>query len=92
MPGTVALERPPTNNVRVERVTRFDVREAIDQHFERVRRAALMLTGNPWDADDLTQETFLVMARDAHRFEGRSSRILSNASTSWGGVVRILWS
>ncbi len=32
-----------------------------------------MLTGNPWDADDLTQETFLVMARDAHRFEGRSS-------------------
>ena len=32
-----------------------------------------VLSGNPWDADDLSQETFLVLARQAGRFEGRSS-------------------
>jgi RNA polymerase sigma-70 factor (ECF subfamily) len=32
-----------------------------------------VLTGSPWDADDLAQETFLVVARQADRFEGRSS-------------------
>jgi RNA polymerase sigma-70 factor (ECF subfamily) len=32
-----------------------------------------MLTGNPWDADDLAQETFLVLARQATGFAGRSS-------------------
>ncbi len=32
-----------------------------------------MLTGNPWDADDLTQETFMVMAKSIDRFQGRSS-------------------
>ena len=32
-----------------------------------------MLTGNPWDADDLAQETFLVVARRGADFEGRSS-------------------
>jgi len=42
-------------------------------HFARVHRAALVLTGNPWDADDLAQETFLILARQAHGFEGRSS-------------------
>jgi len=54
-------------------VTRIDIPQAVDEHFERIRRAALMLTGSPWDADDLAQETFLVMARDADRFEGRSN-------------------
>ncbi len=56
----------------------IDVPAAIDQYFARVHRAALVLTGNPWDADDLAQETFLVMARqnDSTRqssFAGRSS-------------------
>jgi RNA polymerase sigma-70 factor (ECF subfamily) len=32
-----------------------------------------MLSGNPWDADDLAQETFLVLARQWHNFQGRSS-------------------
>lgn len=42
------------------------------EHSERIRRAALMLCGNPWDADDLTQETFLLLADDPSRFGGRS--------------------
>jgi RNA polymerase sigma-70 factor (ECF subfamily) len=50
-----------------------DVDEAIRQYFPRIHRAALVLCGNPWDADDLAQETFLVMARQSDRFEGRSS-------------------
>jgi RNA polymerase sigma-70 factor (ECF subfamily) len=52
---------------------RIDLRETIDAHFARIHRAALVLCGNPWDADDLAQETFLVLARQANRFEGRSS-------------------
>lgn len=50
-----------------------DVDEAIRQYFPRIHRAALVLCGNPWDADDLAQETFLVMARQSEQFEGRSS-------------------
>lgn len=44
-----------------------------DEHFARIHRAALVLTGNPWDADDLAQETFLVFAAQKDRFKGRSS-------------------
>lgn len=51
----------------------LDVQQASEQYFLRIRRAALVLTGNPWDADDLAQETFLVLARHAADFEGRSS-------------------
>jgi RNA polymerase sigma-70 factor (ECF subfamily) len=54
-------------------VANLDVRQTIDKHFARIHRAALVLTGNPWDADDLAQETFLVLARESERFEGRSS-------------------
>lgn len=42
------------------------------EHSERVWRAALMLSGNPWDADDLAQETFVVLAESWERFQGRS--------------------
>ena len=51
----------------------FDIHQASEQYFARIHRAALVLTGNPWDADDLAQETFLVMARQADRFAGRST-------------------
>lgn len=50
-----------------------DVESAAREHFDRIHRAAFLLTGNPWDADDLAQETFLVFARQRHRFERRSS-------------------
>jgi RNA polymerase sigma-70 factor (ECF subfamily) len=54
-------------------VVPFDLHEATRQHFARIHRAALVLTGNPWDADDLAQETFLVLARQPNAFAGRSS-------------------
>lgn len=59
---------PPTGPIE-----RLDVDEAIRQYFPRIHRAALVLCGNPWDADDLAQETFLVMAKQGDQFQGRSS-------------------
>jgi RNA polymerase sigma-70 factor, ECF subfamily len=50
-----------------------ELERAIREHFARIHRAALILTGNPWDADDLAQETFLVFARTLDRFRARSS-------------------
>lgn len=54
-------------------MTTIDVQSATREHFARIHRAALVLTGNPWDADDLAQETFLVMARRSSDFQGRSA-------------------
>jgi RNA polymerase sigma-70 factor (ECF subfamily) len=54
-------------------VALLDIDETARQHFARIHRAALVLCGNPWDADDLAQETFLVLSRQGTRFEGRSS-------------------
>ncbi len=51
----------------------IDVTQASQEYFARIHRAALVLSGNPWDADDLAQETFLVFARQSHQFSGRSS-------------------
>jgi RNA polymerase sigma-70 factor, ECF subfamily len=52
---------------------RLNLDETARQHFARIHRAALVLCGNPWDADDLAQETFLVLSRQGNNFEGRSS-------------------
>ncbi len=54
-------------------MSRVDIEQISQQYFERIHRAALVMTGNPWDADDLAQETFLVLSRQSARFEGRSS-------------------
>ena len=51
----------------------LDIRQIADLYFSRIHRTALVLTGNPWDADDLAQETFLVLARSAGQFRGTSS-------------------
>lgn len=51
----------------------IQIDQVIDQNFDRIYRAALVMSGNPWDADDLAQETFMVFARQIDRFEGRSS-------------------
>jgi RNA polymerase sigma-70 factor (ECF subfamily) len=45
----------------------------VREHFGRIQRAALVLTGNRWDADDLAQETFLVLAAHPEKFQGRSA-------------------
>jgi RNA polymerase sigma-70 factor (ECF subfamily) len=50
-----------------------DVQQLVDEHFERIHRAALVLCGNPWDAEDMAQETFLLAARNAHCFRGESA-------------------
>ena len=54
-------------------VAELDIQQVSDEYFARIHRAALVMTGNPWDADDLAQETFLVLSGSAARFEGRSS-------------------
>lgn len=51
----------------------IEIENVSQLYFGRIHRAALVLTGNPWDADDLAQETFLILARQADRFAGRSS-------------------
>lgn len=51
----------------------LDLEQVIRDHFARIHRAALVLTRNPWDADDLAQETFLVFADRLHQFQRRSS-------------------
>ncbi len=51
----------------------MDVQQAAQEYFQRIHRAALVLTGNQWDADDLAQETFMIYAAQKDRFEGRSS-------------------
>ncbi len=54
-------------------MAQLDIDKVTDEHFARIHRAALVMSGNPWDADDLAQETFLVFAAQADKFEGKSS-------------------
>jgi RNA polymerase sigma-70 factor, ECF subfamily len=45
----------------------------VRMYYPRIRRAALLLSnGNPWDADDLAQETVLQAAGGWARFKGDS--------------------
>lgn len=47
--------------------------DCLIEHYPRIRRAAMVLAnGNPWDADDLAQETMLQAARGWRTFAGRS--------------------
>ncbi|MBI2825329.1 MAG: sigma-70 family RNA polymerase sigma factor [Planctomycetia bacterium] len=50
----------------------IDVQQAGRDYMARIYRAALVLTGDPWEADDLTQEVFLVLAERGDSFQGRS--------------------
>lgn len=58
---------------RDRRNNRVDVQQLVDQHLDRIHRAALVLSGNPWDAEDLVQETFLLAARKIDAFRGDST-------------------
>jgi RNA polymerase sigma-70 factor (ECF subfamily) len=53
-------------------VPELDIEQVIRDYFPRVHRAALVLSGDPWDADDLAQETFLVLAQQRQKFRGQS--------------------
>ena len=57
--------------------------EIVDQHSDRVYRLAYRLTGNPHDAEDLTQEVFVRVFRSLSTytpgtFEGWLHRITTN--------------
>ena len=51
---------------------KLNIDEISREYFPRIHRAALVLSGNPWDADDLAQETFLVVANQPEKFRGHS--------------------
>jgi RNA polymerase sigma-70 factor (ECF subfamily) len=46
--------------------------ELVGAYGDRLLRSACLLCGDPNEAQDLVQETFLQAFRSAHRFEGRS--------------------
>jgi RNA polymerase sigma-70 factor (ECF subfamily) len=54
-------------------MAKLNIDEIARDHFARIQRAALILCGNPWDADDMAQETFLVLSKEPAAFHGRSS-------------------
>ncbi|MFN8194401.1 MAG: RNA polymerase sigma factor SigE [Nocardioidaceae bacterium] len=68
--------------VRADGVPSWD--EIVEQHSDRVYRLAYRLTGNPHDAEDLTQEVFVRVFRSLDTytpgtFEGWLHRITTNA-------------
>ena len=70
-----------TTSDRVAGVPTWD--EIVEQHSDRVYRLAYRLTGNPHDAEDLTQEVFVRVFRslDSYTpgtFEGWLHRITTN--------------
>ena len=71
----------PQSQPSAEGVPSWD--EVVDQHSARVYRLAYRLTGNPHDAEDLTQEVFVRVFRSLHTytpgtFEGWLHRITTN--------------
>jgi RNA polymerase sigma-70 factor, ECF subfamily len=49
-----------------------DFESLVENHYSRIHRAALVMTGNVWEADDLAQETFLQALRSLPKFHGAS--------------------
>ena len=52
---------------------RDQLQRLIDQHYGCVRRMALALCGDPWEADEIAQDTFLAAIDAAQRFRGEGS-------------------
>ena len=50
----------------------MDLEQAIQDHFQPIYRSALAMTGDPWEAEDLTQETFLVLSENPSRYQQKS--------------------
>ena len=49
-----------------------DLQPLIERHYPRVRRAALALCGDRWEADEVAQETFVIAIQSTGRFRGDS--------------------
>ena len=65
----ISLESPSgTFAVSELRPQSIDVDEVTREYFARIHRAALVLTGSPWDADDLAD--LLAIGLDGHREPG----------------------
>ncbi len=75
--------RAPTGETQQERATRFE-RDAL-QFLDQLYSAALRMTRNPTDAEDLVQETFTKAFASFHQYEPGTNlkawlyRILTNA-------------
>ncbi len=54
-------------------------------HYPRIHRAAWLMTGDAWEAEDLAQETFVVALDRWKSFEGRSS----DATWLYGILIRL---
>jgi RNA polymerase sigma-70 factor (ECF subfamily) len=52
---------------------RAEYARLVDMYYELVYRLAFKMLGNPQDAEDILQETFLKAYRHLARFDGRSS-------------------
>ena len=50
----------------------FDISPAVAEHYESIYRFAYSLAGNPADASDITQQTFLALARHGHSIREES--------------------
>lgn len=68
----------PTNTKHSDSDQRVDPQVPDDEwvrtHWERIYRAAWMMTGDPWVAEDLAQQTFVIAIDKWDRFDGRSAR------------------
>jgi hypothetical protein len=53
-------------------VTELCLQTLVENHYARIYRAALVMTGSVWDADDLAQETFLQALGGLNRFAANS--------------------
>lgn len=54
-------------------MSKSQLRELVDEHYDRLFRAARFMCGDLGAAEDLVQETFAAAATAIHRFKGKSS-------------------
>lgn len=74
-PGATALESDLAETVPPECDPVAPDDAWIAAHYERIHRAAWLMTGDAWEAEDLAQETFVVAIDRWRSFGGRSSRL-----------------
>lgn len=66
------MQRGPDKARAKLREREVELESLVENHYSRIHRAALVMTGDVWEADDLAQETFLQAMRALPRFKGDS--------------------